>query len=261
MATAVENTLSADGLEIQDLYVAVAEDLEQLAMLHDAAPSRGLLDALQESQFPYSLGLRLVSERSESAQVAIAQALAQMPRPIDDATLDALAVDYANIYLSHVLRASPYESVWFDEEHLERQLPMFQVREYYNRHHVAPADWRKRSEDHIVLQLQFIAHLLTNVTNETEEDVIREAACFMDDHLLRWLPCFAERVDQRCNMRYFAGIGVLTCAYCDELRDVLADVLGEPRPSAEDIEKRMSCTKSQGAIQPIQYVPGMGPTV
>ena len=46
---------------------------------------------------------------------------------LGDGERDELAADFAAIYLTHGLSASPYESVWLDEEGLAMQGPMFQT--------------------------------------------------------------------------------------------------------------------------------------
>ena len=82
----------------------------------------------------------------------------------------------------------------------------------------------------------------------------------MDEHLLRWIDRFADQVAARCATPYFAGVAALTAAYVDELRDLLAEILEEPRPSAEEIEARMQPEKPATACgAPAPYVPGAGP--
>ena len=52
---------------------------------------------------------------------------------------DDLDADFAGIYLTHALRASPCESVWLDEENLMMQGPSFAVRDCYRRHGLSVA--------------------------------------------------------------------------------------------------------------------------
>jgi TorA maturation chaperone TorD len=110
---------------------------------------------------------------------------------------------------------------------------MFQIRAIYERHGLAAHNWRKRSDDHLVLQLQFVSHLFAN---GAEFDA---AARFLDEHLLRWLPDFGARVASRCATPFYAGLCAFTAAYMDELRGLLAEIIGEPRPTVEEIDRRM----------------------
>ncbi len=250
-----------DALALRRFSSAVSEDLGALALLHDAEPDGELVASLRDEGFPASLGLKLNSEAGAQAMSLMARAISEMPVPLDSGAADELAADYADIYLIQSLRASPYESVWLDEEQLERQQPMFEVRECYRRHGLAAGDWRNRADDHIVLQLQFLAILFGTEKSPVSSARLVEAARFMDEHLLRWLGQFCERVEARCATPFFAGVAALTGAYCEELREVLVRILDEPRPSAEAIEARMRPRRVTRVEVAMPYVPGMGPTI
>jgi TorA maturation chaperone TorD len=236
---------------------AVAADLLQLAVLHDRELDADTLAQLRAVGFPDNLAFRLESAMAGDARAWLKQALAQLSGPPSAAQLDELAADYAAIYLNHTVRASPYESVWIDEDGLAMQEPMFQIRAWYQRFGVEVADWRQRSDDHLVHQLEFVAHLLAQ-THETE--AVAEAARFLDEHLLRWVGDFARRVATRAATPYYAGLGALTAAYLEELRDVLAEALAQPRPSKEDIDRRMKPKHEAVIAMPEPYVPGASPS-
>jgi len=227
-------TASSDPLATFSL--AVAEDLSMLAALHDAEPNAALVEGLRKNDLTECFGLKLEGSEGHQALELMRQALQILPHRLDDAALNELAVDYASIYLNHGIQASPEESVWIDDDHLICQESMFQVREWYQRYGLAVPDWRKRPDDHLVTQLQFLSHLFSSNLPDTP---LRDAARFMDDHLLRWLSLFSSRVAQRCATPFFAGAATLTAAYCEELRDLLAVLLEEPRPTTEEIDARM----------------------
>jgi TorA maturation chaperone TorD len=220
----------------------VAEDLLFLALLHHAEPSGERLESLRRDAGTLALGLELRSATGQEALRALAAALASLPATLDQAVLDQLAADYADIYLTHGYGASPHESVWLDEDHLMRQEPMFQVRAWYARHGLTAGDGRTRPDDHLALELQFLAHLFAPERGDT----LAEAARFIDEHLLRWLPRFARRVAERCRTLFFAALALLTDAYCEELQDLLALILAEPRPHP----RRNRTADETGALYP-----------
>lgn len=234
---------------------AAAADLLTLASLHHAEADNALISSLTAKAFPESLGLRLFKQDGRDAMDFMRKAVAEFEPPLDQARRDELAVDYAAIYLNHDYSASPFESVWLDEDKLVMQAPMFQVREIYKKHGLGVADWRIRSEDHLVVELQFLAWLML----DTRETNLGEAAAFMDEHLMRWLPAFAGRVTRRCATPFYAGAAWLTSSYCDEFRDMLAGILGEPRPSREEIETRMRPRQLAQPV-PVKFVPGAAPS-
>ena len=237
---------------LPDFRAAIAQDLTCLATLHNAELDDPLLARLKESGFPAALGLQLTGEAGRSAAYFLARAMEGLAAPMSIAARDELAADYAAIYLTYALHASPCESVWLDQENLAMQAPMFQVRDFYRHHRLAAADWRTRPDDHLVLELHFLACLL----QDDHPEALAEAARFLDQHLLRWLPRFAERVVARCATPFYAGAASLTAAYCDELRDLLAGLLGQPRPSPEEVEARMQPHPNPSEA-PLTYMPGV----
>ena len=236
----------------------VAEDLQVLATLHDREPDAMLLQQLRAVDFPSSLTLLPDTEPGIEAMTLVQQALSALSTNPNQEILDELAADYASIYLNHNISASPEESVWLDEDSLMCQQSMFQVRSWYESHGLEIPDWRLRPDDHLVYELQFIAFLLKR---DEQMETLEKTATFMDEHLLRWLGNFGERVLVRCDTPYFAGIAALTAAYCEELRDILAEVLQQSRPSREEIEERMQPKQPQPEAIPVSFTPGMGPVV
>jgi TorA maturation chaperone TorD len=235
----------------------VADDLIALAVLHNGELEAALLGRLRSVGFPASLQLKLQSEPGHQALAMMRQGLEQIPVEPEQRTLDELAADYAAIYLNNTHRASPSESVWVDEEGLAMQEPMFQVREIYARYGLVAQDWRRRPDDHLVHQLQFLSHL---VEHQRGKDSLLEAARFLDEHLLRWLEPFAVRVAGRCGTLFYAGLALLTATYVDELREHLVRVLDAPRPSAAEIEERMRPKRIDSEQEVVAYVPGASPS-
>jgi len=240
---------------LRDFRTAAAQDLTDLAALHDREVDAAALDRLRAALEPGLLRLRLVNEDSRAALLLLGEALAGLPGVIDDALADALAADYADIYLTYGLRASPNESVWLDEDNLAMQAPMFEVRALYQRHGLQVPNWRQRADDHLVHELQFLAHLLDPDTGDT----LGEAAAFLDEHLLLWVPDFSARVAQRCATPFYAGLAAVTAVYLDELRELLERILGEPRTPREEIEERRRRARESDPA-PAAFVPGSAPT-
>ncbi len=262
--------IKVDELEIESLNIknqqewsgAIAQDLQQIAVLHDKEVDETLIRALQEVAFPSNLGLRIEAGEGDDIQAYqfFETALRDL-EVLDEETLDRLAVDYADIYLNHSLHASPFESVWLDEDHLLLQEPMFKIRKWYKRYGLASADWKTRSEDHLVLQLQFIATLLDPDYSFSETQALQkrlqDAVKFMDEHLLLWLADFCNIVAQRCETDFYASVAVLTHAYIDQLRDELAEITGIARPTAEELEELKSKATQTVVEEPISFVPGV----
>ena len=189
-----------------------AEDLRALAWLHARERSPQLLAGLHASGFPASLTLVAADDPwvlgMDAALRVIIGASPGGDAPAIASSEDELAADFAAIYLTHALRASPHESVWRDRDHLMLQEPTFAVRAFYRRHGLQVADWRQRADDHLATELEFVALLL-------ERGEIEEAANFLKTHLLTWLPSFAVRVAQRAATPFYAALAGITLAACE----------------------------------------------
>jgi len=199
----------------------LADDAETLARLHDRELDATTLAALREVGFPDNLALLPPDAVARDAWAAMHAALAAVPPAPTFSDLDALAVEYAAIYLTGAYGASPAESAWLDQDHLACQQPMFELREIYQTAGLAAPDWRKRPDDHLVLQLHYIAHMLRRAASANFfPDAL---AHMMDAHLLRWLPDFATRVAARAAHPYYAALAQLTVIWCGALHRLIEE--------------------------------------
>jgi TorA maturation chaperone TorD len=239
---------------LERFCTAAAEDLALLALLHDRELDPELLLSLWEHCYEDFLAIALRTQRGRQAEELLREGLTEIPASRSQETMDRLAADYADIYLTHGIGASPCESVWLDDDHLAMQEPMFRVRAWYRSHGLAVEDWRRRTDDHLVHQLRFLAHLMTG--EGPREAALSDAARFLDEHLLRWIDAFAARVAARCATRFYAGLAMLTAAWLDELRDLLAEILEQPRPAVEPPDAAQRASPVEVAAP---YLPGAGP--
>jgi TorA maturation chaperone TorD len=234
--------------------VALAEDAATLALLHDRELAPAVLVDLRQVGFPANLGLVPDGEACLAAFYLMRMAILSSPLASDPGRLDELAADFAGIYLTGAFGASPCESYWLSDDHLVCQDAMFDLRAIYAGHGLVAPDWRKRPDDHLVFQLQFLAGRLEAV--ESDEDW-RALAEFMDFHLLRWHSDFARRVADRCATMFYAALALLTDAWLEQVRTLIADQLGEPRPSREEIALRLGSQREfEPEPVPIAFVPG-----
>lgn len=234
---------------------AIAGDLSLLADLHDREPTEAIVEAVRSGPVQDQFGLLLKDDAGQAALEAMWLAADALPRPLTPAALDALAAGYADVYLRHTYRAAPTESVWMTEDQLERQEPMLQVRALYRRHGLKVADAQNRPDDHLVLQLRFIAHLLEHGTAPDDLDA---AAAFMDNHILLWIRRMAVQLVKADAPPWFAALTVLTASYLDELRDHLTALTGRERPAV--VVPAARAEPGTGGATDAPYVPGVAPS-
>ncbi|MCV6636425.1 molecular chaperone TorD family protein [Candidatus Albibeggiatoa sp. nov. NOAA] len=242
---------------VQAFRKAVSDDLKTFAVLLDKELDAKTLQSLKNIGFPDNLGLKLQAEKSGYACELMQKAMSVFPEELDEVFLNSLRADFAAIFLNSSVGVSPYESVWISEESITHQEPMFEMRNWYQKYELAAENWRVRADDHLVLQLEFIAHLIQLADNA---DSLPDAALFMDEHILRWIHDFAGVVVERCDTPFYAGLVMLTAQYIDELRDVIAGILEQPRPTPEEVEQRLKPRQPAPEEVPLQFMPGQGPS-
>lgn len=219
---------------------ALAEDLAQLLCLHRAELDGPTLAALADAGFP--AGLALQPPGADRAMAEIRAALEAGPG------LDALAADYAALYLTGAWGACPEESVWLGEDRLRAGQPLFDWLEILGQAGLAPPPgWHG---DHLVCQLGWLAARLSRPGTD-----LALLARVLDQHLLRWLPAWNGRLQARARSAcFYTGLAGLTLAWLEALRQILADGYALPRQGAAAPVR----VCEQGAASPPRFVPGTG---
>lgn len=245
---------NAEDAALRAFAQAVAGDLTLFADLHDREPTAAVVDALHACPLADQLGVVMASDAALAALAAFALALTEIPSPVTRHALDELAAAYADVYLRHTYRAAPTESVWVTEDGLERQAPMFLVREFYRQHNLVATDWANRPDDHIVIQLRFLAHLLRDAADAA---ALQPVTQFLDAHLLRWVKRHALRLVQADAPDFYAALSLVTACYIDEIRDHLTAITGVQRPSAPPEPSARDKAAAEAAMP---YIPGAAPS-
>ena len=243
----------------KEVAIALADDAITLAVLQDKEISPSLLTGLSLLGFPDNLAMLPIGQASQQTYELMRASVTGLPADPSSRLLDELAADFAAIYLTGAYGASPSESFWLSDDHLVCQEAMFDLRALYAASGLAAPDWRMRPDDHLVFQLQFIARCLELALSD---DDWRSLASFLDLHLLRWLPDFSSRIAARCDTAFYGALVILTNSWCQQLRDLIADMLDEVRPSQEEIEEQLRAQRgAMPAPEPVHFVPGMhGPS-
>jgi TorA maturation chaperone TorD len=238
----------------------LAGDLQFLASLHEREFEPGEIEELSAHPIADRFNIQFETKRAEQCLKIVDEGMVRLKKVGAELAADELAADYADIYLTHKCRAAPSESVWLDEDGLERQQPMFEVRKWYEDFGVSAPNWRVRPDDHIVLQLEFAAHLLAQEQSGAEP--VRQAARFLDEHLLVWVDLFAGRVAERCATPFYAGVATLTAAYLDAARNLMAELVDFARPPPDERRKAggpIALEVKAAAEESPAYVPSVAP--
>lgn len=135
---------------------------------------------------------------------------------------EELAADYAGIFLgageAGNKAAFPYESVYTSQEKLVMQEAWEKVKELYTRRGIvlsgAGSDVK---EDHIAAELLYMAYLCEHGSN-------REAAAFLNDHLLDWAEAFAADIERCAKTGFYPAVGKLTVGFLKMEKEYLEEL-------------------------------------
>lgn len=214
----------------------LADGLDVLIRFHDSEVDNALLSEMAAHNVAAGFSELMTTDEGQADTQAFHSALTDLGPHPDDAVMDDLSANYADLFLTHGYRVAPSASVWLTEDKLERQQPMFDVRDWYAHYDVTVPNWRVRADDHLVHELQFVSFLCR------QENMVAavDAGRFLDLHVLSWVPDFCTRAEERVRAPLYAALMALTRSYLEELRTTLEMVTGqertEPKRPAETVQ-------------------------
>lgn len=131
----------------------------------------------------------------------------------EEGLIEALAVEYAGLFIVPGDSFAPYESVYV-EERLYGNTSQ-QIEEFYQKCHIHVAD-EKLMPDHIGLELDFMSYLKQKqadaLENRNEEEALRWIGIqkeFMTDHLGKWAPQFFGWVAEEAKHPFYKEMAKL----------------------------------------------------
>jgi putative dimethyl sulfoxide reductase chaperone len=154
-----------------------------------------------------TLGLRLLSE-----------SLAPFKRAISDPGLADLQADHFRLFTgSGMPKAPPWESYYRTEERLMFSHHTLDVRAWYERFGLVSERKGREPEDHIGLELEFMACLCDRSAESLRKGNVQETGAilqgqrdFLDDHLFPWVFRFCRNVDRSAGTEFFRAVARLT---------------------------------------------------
>ncbi|HWH68709.1 MAG TPA: molecular chaperone TorD family protein, partial [Candidatus Sulfotelmatobacter sp.] len=113
--------------------------------------------------------------------------------------------------------APPWESVYLDREHVVFGVGTLEVRALYARFGLGFPESSRRPDDHIGLQLEFLARLSAWTAERLDAgdeagaaDLLDGQRTCLDEHLLRWVDEYVARVEAVSVTGFYAGLARLT---------------------------------------------------
>ena len=91
----------------------------------------------------------------------------------------------------------------------------------------------KEPEDHIAVELDFMAKLCGWIKESLESDetdaamgYLRNQREFMDDHIMKWVPELCERLKNASESKFYTALAHLTQGFLDADSTLIDELLG-----------------------------------
>ena len=166
---------------------------------------------------------------TQSQAVAALSLLQQWTKSVSEQSLDDLRSDYTRLFIGPgKVLTPPWESVFFSEERLTFQESTLHVREWYRRFGLQSDKLYQEPDDHIGLELEFVAHLAKQALLALEQNdqanfdtAIDAQKKFIAEHLGRWAWGWCEQVEAQAHTDFYRGMAMLTRGAVAEVASLL----------------------------------------
>jgi TorA maturation chaperone TorD len=175
----------------------------------------------------------LFSKESESFKKASEQLLNMAKEGLSDEAVfvDKLSMNFTRLFVGPgAVESDPWESLHQNRENVLFQPSTLEVRKAYVAQGFIPQSYPHVADDHIALELDFMAELAAKLANAFAKDdlatageVLAASEEFLSQHLLRFVPRFVATLAQAKHNYFYKEAGVLL----DEFLKVDAEALEE----------------------------------
>lgn len=137
---------------------------------------------------------------------------------ISDERFIDLQADYTRLFVGTGKAIVPsWESVYFNKDGMLFQEQTIQVRQWYRRFGLESEKLNTEPDDHIGLELSFLAYLaqlglkaLDENNAARFEQILQAQRQFISEHPLMWVPRWCTLVEERAGTDFYRGLALLT---------------------------------------------------
>ncbi len=136
-----------------------------------------------------------------------------------------LKAEYTRLFdHTEKIPVAPWESVYLSKDHLLFQEQVLKVRNWYRTYNLAIINLHKEPDDHIGLELAFIAHLarlIVHAAKNNEKDeldrLLTAQRKFLNEHVLKWIPTWCDLMLVYAESDFYKGIVLVLRGALEEL--------------------------------------------
>jgi TorA maturation chaperone TorD len=148
--------------------------------------------------------------------------------------IDRLADDFTHLFVGPgKMEADPWESLHTSRENVLFQPSTLEVRKAYVAQGFIPQSYPHVADDHIALELDFMAQLGERLSGAHRADDGEKAQVtlvasrdFLDAHLLVWVSSFADRLAHARRAGFYGRVGAVLAAFLPVDREALDEMEG-----------------------------------
>jgi TorA maturation chaperone TorD len=214
-----------------------------LEILADRGATYALLSQLlrEEPSAPFLQGLvnDLATGKEPGAEAGEGyRLLRQFALTVQHASLiqarTELIVEYSRLFLTgRQSGVHPFESVYTSEQGLMMQQARDEVLAAYREEGLVRTDAFNEPEDHLAIELDFMASLCQKTAGELECGrteaalaLLDKQAAFLQEHLLVWVPHFCHDLAQAARSDFYRGVALLVEEHLAQEKATVAEIAG-----------------------------------
>lgn len=146
---------------------------------------------------------------------------------------DEVRQEYQRLFIGPgPLPAAPWESVYLSEDHITLDEHTLAVREFYRRWGYEVSNVKQDPDDHIGLELEFMALLINTSLGNIHPDkqqklieILDAQRTFLNNHLFCWVKPFCSKLAENTKHPLFSGIALFTPEYLRMDADLLEEII------------------------------------
>ncbi len=119
-----------------------------------------------------------------------------------------LRTEYARLLIMPA-GVKPYESVYRSNEAILMREPWLEVKDFYRRSGLVLEKPAPHPEDHVSVELAFMAYLLENNVDVTEQKI------FFENHIVQWLPQLFKDLLEHGDAGFFAEMAACSLNFME----------------------------------------------
>jgi TorA maturation chaperone TorD len=135
------------------------------------------------------------------------------------------------------MSAAPYGSVYLEAERKMMGDSTLDARNRYREAGLDTAKTFKDAPDHISAELEFMYYLIfkeieafANSEIETAIGFIQRQKSFLEDHLMAWVPEFADCIIESAKNPFYPNLAKATSAFLNENHRIVCSILDSKHP-------------------------------